>query len=288
METDLRRQAEERIKQEREKRKASGPATLNSHLTNLIGSLQTRNDVTPEERTQRLQAMVKEAHFRLESIMFQATSGEPVPPKRFHDAFMLKTTEWFNKKNPSAFKSVEYFLEDPWNFPPPILAGVSGTGKTHLLWWLVHSVQAFWNKEAGRFVEQEKVNAEKSIMEGKAYAYPKMISPLLLVTNGSEIAHEIRSTVKSDKDDALDSVVAKFRQSSGPEHRRMLFVDDFEVMKMGDWLNEALYRIFDYRYQECLPTVIATNLSPSELKDHLGDRITRRVLENGKIINMWE
>ncbi|MGH8897630.1 MAG: hypothetical protein ACRDZ4_11545, partial [Egibacteraceae bacterium] len=98
----------------------------------------------------------------------------------------------------------------------------------------------------------------------------------LVATDGAEIAHEVRSSVERRN---LDAVVARYRQEGLESTRAALIVDDVEVMKLSDWLHEELYRIFDYRYQQSMPTFVATNLSGDALRNHLGDRIARRILD---------
>lgn len=162
---------------------------------------------------------------------------------------------------------------------PPMLVGPSGCGKTHLLWAAALKISSRHNelvagtaRDYADFLEYKVDNPDA---ENRKYIFPSLA---LKVTDGSEIAHEIRSSVAKAN---LDDVIEGFRQEREfrAGHRCILFIDDVEVAKMSDWLHEELYRIFNRRYACALPTFITTNLNPDELRAHLGDRITRRLID---------
>lgn len=203
-------------------------------------------------------------------------------PRRFRDRI-----GWSDMKkwlSPTGLEAAHYcydFAVMPESKAAPLLIGGSGTGKTHILY--ACALRMFENVKKGILEAAERATkaADAAIEAGKdhdpsATEWPNMPPPLM--TCGSEIAHEVRQSVRADN---LDEVVAYHRQEQAAEHgyKAVLFVDDVEVMKMSDWLHEELYRIFDYRYEHDMPTPMATNLSPEELKRHLGDRIARRILD---------
>lgn len=53
----------------------------------------------------------------------------------------------------------------------------------------------------------------------------------------------------------------------------LLFVDDLGVENFTRWTDEALFRILDHRYSEELPTIIASNVSPTKLEGRVSDRM---------------
>lgn len=57
----------------------------------------------------------------------------------------------------------------------------------------------------------------------------------------------------------------------------LLILDDLGVERSTDWSLEILFKIINYRYNEELPILITTNLTPEELKEHIGDRIFDRI-----------
>lgn len=66
----------------------------------------------------------------------------------------------------------------------------------------------------------------------------------------------------------------------------VLFLDDIGTEKTTDWAQQTLYTIIDRRYREKLQTTITSNLSLNELSDKTGDRITSRIAEMCKIIEL--
>lgn len=60
----------------------------------------------------------------------------------------------------------------------------------------------------------------------------------------------------------------------------LLLLDDLGAAKSSEWVEEVLYRIIDARYNNCLPTIFATNVaSPDELATRLGERTASRLTE---------
>lgn len=161
---------------------------------------------------------------------------------------------------------------------PPLLMGPSGCGKTHLLYATARALCSVLNarvEEVRAAAAAEVARDEFSWLDLDALEWPRAE---VAFTAGSEVAHAVRSSVKEEN---LDEVVARFRQERTLRTGGLgvLFVDDIEVCKMSDWLHEELYRVFDYRYAQGMPTPMATNLSPDELRRHLGDRLARRVVD---------
>lgn len=76
------------------------------------------------------------------------------------------------------------------------------------------------------------------------------------------------------------------RQGVDPEsvferhaHAPLLVIDDLGAAKGSDWNEEINYRLVNHRYERRLPTLVITNVRPSDLKDLLGDRVTSRLRE---------
>jgi len=62
-------------------------------------------------------------------------------------------------------------------------------------------------------------------------------------------------------------------------HARLLVIDDLGAAKNSEWVEEINYRLVNHRYQEELPTIITSNLTPKTLAPGLGDRVTSRLAE---------
>lgn len=188
-----------------------------------------------------------------------------------------------DRKGKKALGYCRTWAEAPERTRGPLLMGTSGTFKTHILWATARALQARTERtlmqhaaalegHMGRQIEEGSVVFCQDLRLDEA-AWPVFG---LLVTDGAEIAHELRSTIERKN---LDEVVARYRQEGKPPSRAALMVDDVEVMKLSDWLHEELYRVFNHRYKEAMPTFVATNLSAEELRRHLGDRIARRIMD---------
>ncbi|MGX2994877.1 ATP-binding protein [Streptomyces sp. JNUCC 64] len=63
-----------------------------------------------------------------------------------------------------------------------------------------------------------------------------------------------------------------------------LLLDDLGTAKTSEWTEEVTYRLINYRYNQCLPTVITSNLPARDehgpdLSDFVGARVASRLAE---------
>jgi len=194
---------------------------------------------------------------------------------------LFSELDWITGKDRAAFNYCLEFAnaaENPRS-RGPLLMGPSGCGKTHLLWAMARRVAEYTKDRVDRICTAHWKEMEKELKDGALKAFlPSLPKVEVRVTDGSEMAHELRSSIEKKN---LDSVVARFRQTEAVARggHGFLFVDDVEIAKLSDWLHEELYRIINYRYAEAMPTAFATNLSPDELRDALGDRLARRIVD---------
>lgn len=69
----------------------------------------------------------------------------------------------------------------------------------------------------------------------------------------------------------------------------LLALDEIGVGRGTDTEMQVLHEVLGYRYDECLPTIIATNLDAEGLRGWIGDRIFDRLRENSDVILFdWE
>lgn len=210
-------------------------------------------------------------------------------PARFEERASfdaMAASGWLSPKGMKAMAHCREFAASPRSVQPPLLIGASGTGKTHLIYATARAICASTAAQVVRAKEAAAREIENLVKAGGAdynyrvdavhFKFPKLS---VVVTDGADMAHEIRSSAGGGT--RTDEVVARFRQETTVAMGGLaaLFVDDVEVFKMGDWVHEEMYRILDYRYQESLPTMFASNFGPGELKRHLGDRLVRRMLD---------
>lgn len=69
----------------------------------------------------------------------------------------------------------------------------------------------------------------------------------------------------------------------------LLVLDEIGIGKGSEHELGILYQVLGRRYDECLPTIMATNLTPVEFREWMGDRLADRLRENcrGVLFN-WE
>lgn len=59
----------------------------------------------------------------------------------------------------------------------------------------------------------------------------------------------------------------------------LLILDDLGAAKSSEWTEELTYRLVNRRYNDMLPTLITTNLRITDLRDAVGDRVASRLAE---------
>lgn len=67
---------------------------------------------------------------------------------------------------------------------------------------------------------------------------------------------------------------------------KLLIIDDIGAERVTDWVRERVVSIINTRVSNNLATIYTSNLSPEELKEELGDRISSRVVGSSQIIEM--
>ncbi|WP_229323909.1 ATP-binding protein [Streptomyces sp. UNOC14_S4] len=137
-------------------------------------------------------------------------------------------------------------LTDPSSAGALLLTGSTGTGKTY---------QAY--------------GALRRIAEGGPDRFA------LVAMNSADMYGRLRpSQVMGASEDELR------RLSRVP----YLMLDDLGSSKSSEWIEEVTYRLFNYRYNHCLPTIITSNLPARDedgpdLTDFVGDRVASRLAE---------
>ncbi|MCA1185782.1 ATP-binding protein [Saccharopolyspora sp. 6T] len=59
----------------------------------------------------------------------------------------------------------------------------------------------------------------------------------------------------------------------------VLVFDDIGTGKTSEWVEEQNYRLINHRYERRMPTILTSNLSTTELRANLGDRVTDRIAQ---------
>jgi len=129
---------------------------------------------------------------------------------------------------------------DPRNSPSLLLAGPTGTGKTHNAFAALRLYG-----ESGRNVR------------------------LWVATSTAAFYGDLRPSGGRDTEKAF----AAFAGTG------LLLLDDLGATKNTEWTEEITYRLIDHRYNHCLPTIFTTNVRIGELAERLGDRTASRLAE---------
>lgn len=89
----------------------------------------------------------------------------------------------------------------------------------------------------------------------------------------SELLDHLRATFSPSSDIGYDKLFSQMRESS------LLVLDDLGAQKSSPWANEKLFQLINYRYNFKMPTVITTNLLPSQNHTHteIDDRVRSRM-----------
>lgn len=133
-------------------------------------------------------------------------------------------------------------LDVPRTAPSLLLTGPTGTGKTHT-----------------------------------AYAALRLLSE----SRRSTVAWRAASTAVFFADQRPREDVTRDRESMFEHYAKapVLLLDDVGATKNTEWTEETLYRLVDFRYVNCLPSIFTTNLLPGSMGTRLGDRIASRLAE---------
>jgi len=91
--------------------------------------------------------------------------------------------------------------------------------------------------------------------------------------------------------DLLDAIRTRFNRDGTPKDGlgddplqqvktvTVLVLDDLGTEKVTDWVQERLFAIINYRHDHELVTIFTSNLAPSELGEHIGERTMWRIVE---------
>lgn len=76
---------------------------------------------------------------------------------------------------------------------------------------------------------------------------------------------------------------ATFTDYAQPE---VLLLDDLGVEKGSEATEQELYAIVHERWERCRPTIVTTNLTPSQLEQHVGARVYDRLAADAVPLNL--
>jgi len=96
--------------------------------------------------------------------------------------------------------------------------------------------------------------------------------PVLFLTV-PDFLESLRQQVRKSRSDGPDEYGALIQAAREVD---VLILDDLGAHASTEWAEEVLFLVLDYRYRECAPTVVITNLRPEELPGRLYSRLADR------------
>ncbi|MGJ8518048.1 ATP-binding protein [Carnimonas bestiolae] len=104
-----------------------------------------------------------------------------------------------------------------------------------------------------------------------------------LYTTAARMFRRIKSTYDRDSGETESQVIDIYSQVG------LLVIDEIGFGFGSDTEMNYLFDILNYRYEQCLPTIIISNRKPGELSGWLGDRVVDRLRECCKaMVFDWE
>ena len=109
---------------------------------------------------------------------------------------------------------------------------------------------------------------------------PELLKVVSMLKNTTELLRDIRTDFEkpyAEKAREEEKIV---------DFKGVLFIDDIGAEKMTEWVAETFYLILNHRYNEMIPTIFTSNLSPAELSEKLGDRIVSRIVGSCDVVKL--
>lgn len=67
---------------------------------------------------------------------------------------------------------------------------------------------------------------------------------------------------------------------------KLLVFDDIGAEKSSEWVQDTLFILVNYRYEQMLPTIFTSNCTLGELEEKLGKRVQSRIIEMCRCVKM--
>lgn len=152
-----------------------------------------------------------------------------------------------------------------------VLVGPPGVGKTHLAAAIVNAIVT---RDDAEYTAQRDAMAETD-------PWPRLPDPPMW-TNVADLIVSLRMEMDAPLDDrAAASAVRQLRR-----HPALVVLDDLGRERTSDWTGEIVYALVNARYEHRLPTVVTSNLAPSELAASPYWAAISRLAEDGALIRI--
>lgn len=147
------------------------------------------------------------------------------------------------------------------------ITGKVGRGKTHLLYALAKQAVL------------DSINNETVLVK-----YNGEICDTVTAVCASipELLAKIKRTFSKESEKTEEEIVRMLCITQN------LYIDDFGTHSNTGWEFATIFRILDYRYAHMLNTVIASNLTLSEIAQNQSSRLASRLVEMGETITFQQ
>lgn len=191
-----------------------------------------------------------------------------IVPARFADRSFID----YQPVTPSQAKAQEAVMKlATGEYTSLVLVGPPGVGKTHLAAAAVGYIV--------KANDLDYTTRRDSMAEGDPW--PRIPeSPMW--TNVADLIVSLRMEMDAPLDDrSAASVVRTLRR-----HRALVVLDDLGREKASDWTGEIVYALVNARYENRLPTLVTSNLSPADLRSSPYWPCVSRLGEDGALVKV--
>lgn len=149
------------------------------------------------------------------------------------------------------------------------LVGPPGVGKTHLAAGVVNALVGYREEEY------------RQALASGGDRHPA-VPVLPMWVNVADLIVTLRSEMHGPMDDRNGAAtVYQVRK-----HPALVVLDDLGREKVSDWTGETIYALVNARYEGRLPTLVTSNLSPSELAASTYWPAISRLAEDGALVKV--
>jgi len=168
-------------------------------------------------------------------------------------------------------------FEQKKDMPAPVLCGPVGTGKTRLVYTILHELWRSVTSVNYQLWSLQMKRVSERLFE-EILRKPPYRTFTCKVVSMPQFAEDLRQRVN------LRADIADYRKKMLDVD--ILVLDDIGAENMSDFVREELYLLVDKRVLERKPILATMNFSPDEMGTWLGERIKSRLSGASQIIEI--